>query len=413
LSGWCQRLAQLDRDDPLAAFRDRFVLPEGIVYLDGNSLGALPRATADAVAAVVRAQWGQDLITSWNRHDWIGLPGRVAAALAPLLGAGPHEVAVCDSISVNLFKLLAAALALRPHRHVILAERRNFPTDLYVAQGLQELMGGRVRLRLVDRADELTAALDADTAVLMLTHVDYRTGAVHDMAGLTAAAHAAGALALWDLAHSAGALPLDLRGCAADLAVGCGYKYLNGGPGAPAFLFVAERHLRAARQPIAGWMGHARPFDFVPGYEPARGVARFQAGTPPILSLAALEVGVRLMGEADMRQVRAKSMAMGEAFLALAAERLAGHGFTPACPAEARQRGSQVSLAHPQGYAIMQALIAQGVIGDFRAPDILRFGFAPLYNRYEDVRIAVEALRRVMASGSWADPAFQVRGKVT
>jgi kynureninase len=408
-----EALAMRDRADPLAAFRDRFDLPDGVVYLDGNSLGALPRATAGAVEAVVRAQWGRDLIASWNAHDWIGLPQRVAATLAPLLGAAAHEVAVCDTISVNLLKLLAAAAALRPERRVIVSERANFPTDLYVAQGLIGLLGERLALRLVERPDELPAALGADTAVLMLTHVDYRTGRVHDMARVTAAAHERGALALWDLAHSAGALPVDLRAARADLAVGCGYKYLNGGPGAPAFLFVAERHQAAARQPIAGWMGHARPFAFLPEYEPAPGIDRFLAGTPPILSLEALRVGVELMAEAGMAAVRAKSMALGDAFLELVDERLAGHGLTVACPREAELRGSQVSLAHEHGYAIVQALIARGVIGDFRAPDILRFGFAPLYNRHTDVWDAVDALAAVMAEGVWREPRFQQRARVT
>ncbi|MDX6748848.1 kynureninase [Geminicoccaceae bacterium 1502E] len=403
----------LDREDPLAPFRERFALPEGVVYLDGNSLGALPRITAAAVAGVVTEQWGGDLIRSWNSHDWIRLPQRVAAGIATIVGAAPHEVAVCDSTSVNLFKLLSAALELRPGRRVILSERGNFPTDLYVAQGLARLLKGRIELRLVDGPEEIAAALDDSVAVLMLTHVDYRTGRMHDMAGLTAAAHAAGALALWDLAHSAGAVPLDLAGCSADLAVGCGYKYLNGGPGAPAFLFVAERHQEVARQPLAGWMGHARPFAFDWHYEPAPGIDRFLAGTPPILSLAALAKGVALMAEADMAALRRKSLAMGELLIALFEERLAGHGFELASPREAERRGSQVSLAHEHGYPVMQALIARSVIGDFRAPDLLRFGFAPLYNRHMDVWRAVETLEAVMREESWKDPRFAERAAVT
>lgn len=403
----------LDRDDPLAPFRERFALPQGVVYLDGNSLGALPRATAAAVAGVVTEQWGRDLIRSWNSHDWIRLPQRVAAFIAGIVGAAPHEVAVCDSTSVNLFKLLSAALELRPGRRVILSERSNFPTDLYVAQGLARLLEGRIELRLVDAPEDLPAALDDSVAVLMLTHVDYRTGRMHDMAGLTAASHAAGALVLWDLAHSAGAVPLDLAGCGADLAVGCGYKYLNGGPGAPAFLFVAERHQEAARQPLAGWMGHARPFAFDWRYEPAPGIDRFLAGTPPILSLAALAEGVALVAEADMAALRRKSVAMGELFIALLDERLAGHGFELASPREAERRGSQVSLAHQHGYPVMQALIARSVIGDFRAPDLLRFGFAPLYNHHMDVWRAVETLEAVMREESWKDPRLAERAAVT
>ncbi len=406
-------LERLDRDDPLAAFRDRFVLPEGILYLDGNSLGALPRATEAAVARAVGDQWGRDLIQSWNLHDWIGLPQRIAAALAPIIGARPEEVAVCDSTSVDLFKLLATAVALRPGRRVLVSERRNFPTDLYVAQGLAALLGGGLELRLVDSDEEIEAALGPDVACLMLTEVDYRSGRLHDMVGLSDAAHAAGALALWDLAHSAGALPVDLRGSGADLAVGCGYKYLNGGPGAPAFLFVAERHQAAARQPIAGWMGHGRPFAFVPDYEPAAGIDRFLAGTPPILSMVALEVGVRLTAEADIGLVREKSRRMGDILTALVEERLAGFGFALASPRDGRRRGSQVALAHPQGYAITQALIARGVIGDFRDPDILRFGLTPLYGRYQDLLLAVEALEAIMKEGAWDDPRFRTRARVT
>ena len=407
-----EALEALDREDPLARFRSRFVLPEGVVYLDGNSLGPPPAATAGSVARVLGVEWGRDLITSWNTHDWIGLPQRVAAGIAGLIGARPHEVAVCDSVSVNLFKLLAAALALRPGRPIFLSERDNFPTDLYIAQGMSRLLGPPVELRLVETG-AIETALDDDVAVLMLTHVDYRSGRVHDMARLTQLAHRAGALALWDLAHSAGALPVDLAGCGADLAVGCGYKYLNGGPGAPAFLFVAEHHLHLVRQPIAGWMGHARPFAFDATYEPAAGIDRFLSGTPPILSLAALAEGVAVAAEAPMDQIRAKSMRLGELFIEMVEERLAGFGFRLASPRDGRSRGSQVSFGHPEGYAIMQALISRGVIGDFRAPDLPRFGFAPLYTRHLDVWLAVGELETVMRERLWDTPRFKARAKVT
>jgi kynureninase len=321
-------------------------------------------------------------------------------------------VVVADSISVNLFKLIAAALDLRPGRRVVVSERGNFPTDLYVAQGLRDLLGERIELRLVG-AGELEAALDHDAALLMLSHVDYRSGRMHDMAGLTAAAHEAGALALWDLAHSAGAVPMDLGAAAVDLAVGCGYKYLNGGPGAPAFLFVAERWQAQIRQPITGWFGHAAQFAFEGGYRPAAGITRFLAGTPPILSMKALEAAVDLFLEIDQQALRAKSVALTEAFIDLVGRRCAEWGLEVASPRDAGARGSQVSLRHLEGYPIMQALIARGVIGDFRAPDLLRFGFAPLYVGFVDVWDAVETLGAVMAERLWDQPAFRQRATVT
>jgi kynureninase len=402
----------LDAADPLAGWRERFALPDGVIYLDGNSLGPLPRATAGVLEDVVRRQWGRDLITSWNRHGWVDLPQRLGAKLARLLGAAAHEVVVADSTSVNLFKLVAAALGLRPGRRVVLSERGNFPTDLYVAQGLGDLLGERLELRLVS-SDEIEAALDDDTALLMLTHVDYRSGRMHDMARLTRAAHDAGALALWDLAHSAGAVPVDLRGAGADLAVGCGYKYLNGGPGAPAFLFVAERWHAEIRQPITGWFGHASPFAFDPAYRPAAGITRFLAGTPPILSMKALEVGIDMLLEADARDLRQKSVALTETFIRLVEERCGDFGLALASPRAAERRGAQVALRHDDGYPIVQALIGRGVIGDFRAPDLLRFGFAPLYVRFVDVWDAVDALLAVMSGRLWDHPAYQQRAAVT
>jgi kynureninase len=402
----------LDAADPLAAWRDRFVLPDGVIYLDGNSLGPLPKATAGVLDDVVRRQWGQDLITSWNRHGWVDLPQRLGAKIARLIGANPHEVIVADSISVNLFKLVAAALGLQRGRRVVLSERGNFPTDLYVAQGLGELLGERVELRL-EAGEELEATLDDDTALLMLSHVDYRTGRIHDMARLTRAAHEVGALALWDLAHSAGALPVELDAAGADLAVGCGYKYLNGGPGAPAFLFVAERWHAQIRQPITGWFGHAGPFAFDPAYRPAAGITRFLAGTPPVLSMKALEAGVDLLLDVDPRHLRQKSVALTEAFIRLIEKRCGRFGFGIASPPAGEQRGAQVALRHGDGYPIVQALIARGVIGDFRAPDLLRFGFAPLYVRYVDVWDAVDALVSVMSGRIWDHDAYKQRAAVT
>jgi kynureninase len=402
----------LDRDDPLAHHRGAFALPADKIYLDGNSLGPLPKATAARVAQVVAQEWGEGLITSWNKAGWIDLPRRVGAKIARLVGAAPDEVVVCDSTSVNLFKVLATALALRPGRSTILSDTGNFPSDLYIAEGLAALRAAGHRLKLVE-PEVIAAAIDDDTAVVMLTEIDYRTGRRHDMAAITAAAHARGALALWDLAHSAGALPVALNRCEADFAVGCGYKFLNGGPGAPAFLFVAARHHEGAAQPLQGWLGHAAPFAFETGYRAAGGIQRYVGGTPPVLSMAALECGVDTVLAADMAALRAKAMRLGDLFVTLVEQSCAGQGVVLACPRDAGLRGSQVSFRHPEGYAIVQALIARGVIGDFRAPDVMRFGIAPLYLGYADIWRAAEALRDVLATRAWDDPRWRTRAAVT
>ena len=407
-----EALAERDATDPLARFRDAFALPDGVIYLDGNSLGPLPKATVARLDEVARRQWGEDLIRSWNAHDWIGMPGRVGDKIARLIGAGEGEVAVADSTSVNLFKLLAAALRLRPGRRVIVTEAGNFPTDIYIAQGLVDLLGQGYELRCVEPED-IAGAIDGRAAVAMITHVEYRSGRMHDMAALTAAAHAQGALMLWDLSHSAGAVPLDLGGCGVDLAVGCGYKYLNGGPGAPAFLYVARRLHDDVQTPLWGWMGHAAPFAFDADYRPAAGIARTLCGTPPVLSLAALEAGVDLALEVDMGALREKSVALTHAFIALVEQECREVGFEVLSPRAAARRGSQVALRHADGYPIMQALIARGVIGDFRAPDVLRFGLAPLYLRHVDVWDAVASLRDIMQAGAWDDPQFRRRAAVT
>ena len=405
-------LEALDRDDALAGFRDLFVLPAGIGYFDGNSLGALPRATPGRVAAVLEQEWGQGLIRSWNDAGWTGLPERVGAKIGQLLGAQPGTVIAADSISVNVFKLLAAALALRPGRRPILTEAGSFPTDIYVAEGLAALLDAGHGLREVPAAD-IASSLGPDVAVLMLTHVNYRTGAMHDMVALTAAAHAAGALVLWDLAHSAGAVPVALAAAGADFAVGCGYKFLNGGPGAPAFLYVAPEHLAQARYGLTGWFGHADPFGFHPSYQPADGVARAMVGTPSVLAMAALEVGVDIALRAPMPAVREKSQRMAELLMALVVQQCGADALALASPADADQRGSQVAFRHPAAYAVMQALIARGVIGDFRPPDILRFGLTPLTLRYTDVWDAVAVLGDVLASQAWRDGRYQTRKGVT
>ncbi|MEO8135646.1 MAG: kynureninase [Betaproteobacteria bacterium] len=402
----------LDRADPLAGLRREFLLPPGVIYLDGNSLGALPRATPARVARVIEEEWGKDLITSWNRHGWMQYPHRLGDKIARLVGAKDGEIVVAETTSINLFKVLAVALKMRPGRRVIVSEAENFPTDLYMAEGLADLLGQGHELRLVD-AGELASALDESTAVLMLTHVNFRTGAMHDMAALTHAAHAAGALAVWDLAHSAGAVPVDLEGARADFAVGCGYKYLNGGPGAPAFVYAATRHHGAAVQPLYGWLGHASPFDFVSGYVPASGIRQYICSSPSIAAMAALEEGIDLMLKADPAVLRDKSLALTGAFIELVESRCAGHGVVLAAPRDPAQRGSQVSFAHAHAYAVMQALIARGVIGDFRAPDLLRFGFTPLYLRHVDVWDAVEILRDVLATRAWDAAQFHARNAVT
>ncbi|ANY21001.1 Kynureninase [Tsuneonella dongtanensis] len=404
--------AALDAADPLRCFRERFALPEGKMYLDGNSLGCLPRETPQKLANLVDREWGENLIGSWNDAGWVSAPERVGAKIARLVGAADGEVVACDSTSVNVFKALCAALSVNQGRSTILSERGNFPTDVYMMQGLETLTGGRVRSRLVD-PEEVIGAIDEDTAAILLTQVHYRTGRIRDMATTTAAAHAKGALAIWDLSHSAGAIPVDLNAARADFAVGCGYKFLNGGPGAPGYIFVAERHQADAIPALSGWFGHARPFDFEDRYEPAPGITRFLAGTPPILGLAALEVGVDLMLEADMAEVRAKSIAMGSLFTALMEPLCAAHGFALASPSDPNQRGSQVSYSHPNAYPIVQALIARGVVGDFRAPDVLRFGLTPLYTSFAEIASAVDILRAVMDEGAWDRSEFHERSAVT
>jgi kynureninase len=403
-----QQARALDAADVLAPYRERFVLPGGVIYLDGNSLGALPVASAKVISRVVSREWGEGLIRSWNSAGWFDMAQRIGAKIAALVGAAPHEVIACDSTSVNLFKLIAAALAMRPGRKVILSEPGNFPTDLYMIAGLEAQ--GLAERRLAER-EGLADAVDEDVALLMLTHVHYKTGALHDMAALTRAAHRAGALVLWDLSHSTGALPVDLAAVGADFAVGCGYKYLCGGPGAPAFAFVAERHHANLAQPLTGWFGHAAPFDFSDDYAPASGITRLQCGTPPVLGLAALEVGVDLIAEIGVARLYAKSRALSEFFLACLGE--LGVNLELVSPAASDQRGSQLSFRHPGAYAICQALIARGVIGDFRSPDVLRLGFAPAYLGFADIAEAARQLAAVLATGEWQADKFRLRAAVT
>ena len=429
----------LDAQDSLRALRHQFNLPEGVIYLDGNSLGALPKTTAARVAEAVTHEWGQGLIRSWNSAGWFDLPQRLGNKIAQLIGAAPGEVVATDSTSINLYKVLSAAMHIAaedaPTRKVLVSERSNFPTDLYIAEGLCRQRG--LRLVLVEPED-IAAALTADVAVLMLTHVNYRTGAMHDMKGVTAAAHNAGILTVWDLAHSAGAVPVDLNGARADFSVGCGYKYLNGGPGAPAFVWVNPKHADRFWQPLSGWWGHNAPFEFTPDYRPAPGITRYLCGTQPILSMVALECGLDTVlaaqpmgGTAALRQ---KSLALTDLFIELIETHCSSHGLGLATPRDHAQRGSQVCLTRQTGaYAIVQALIARGVIGDFRAgdsstlrqvqdgpcsgktgmPDILRFGFTSLYIRFEDVWNAVEHLKQVLETAEWEKSEFNQKNAVT
>src|SRR5471032_2044076 len=393
---------QRDAQDPLAALRAQFDLPAGVIYLDGNSLGARPTAALARAQDVIAREWGRDLIRSWNTAGWFDLPKRLGDRLAPLIGADAAEVVVTDTTSVNLFKALAAALQMQAGepataaRRVIVTERSNFPTDIYMAQGLSGWLERGYSVKLVDSVEELPAAIGADTAVVMLTHVNYRTGYQHDMRATSALVHAAGALVVWDLAHSAGAVPVDLNADGADLAVGCTYKYLNGGPGSPAFIWVPRKHQARFRQPLSGWWGHAAPFAMEPGFAPADGIGRALCGTQPIVSLALVECGLDIFAQTTMEAIRRKSLALTDLFISLVEQRCAGHPLGLITPRKQERRGSQVSFTHPHGYAVMQALIARGVIGDYREPAIMRFGFTPLYTSFTDVWDAVEILRDIL-----------------
>jgi kynureninase len=400
---------RVDASDPLAFARERFRIPEGLIYLDGNSLGALPVATQGRVEDLILDQWGEDLIASWNKHGWIDAPMRVAAKLAPIVGAQADELLVADSTSICLFKLMAAAVRARPDRRSILVQQGNFPTDTYVAEGLAEMLG--LQLQSADPA-HIAAAINADTAAVLLSHVDYRSGARVEMTAVNDSARTAGALVVWDLCHSAGAIDVELNGTGCELAVGCGYKYLNGGPGAPAFLYVAKHLQDELQPPLQGWMGHAEPFAFEESYRPTGGIARFLTGTPSIIALAALNAGLDTYSGISMADVEAKSRALLGLFIDEVQARC-GDEVRLFGPRNLSERGSHVCFAHPEGYAVMQALIARGIVGDFRAPDLMRFGFTPLYTRFEDALRAADALADILDTREWDQPRFRERRKVT
>lgn len=402
-----QDCLDMDRRDALAPLARRFAIPDGVIYLDGNSLGAMPIQAQQRVQQVTANEWGRQLIRSWNTAGWFELPRRLGDKLAPLIGAQSGEVVITDSTSVNLFKALAAALRMqaddpdRKDRRVIVTERSNFPTDVYIVQGLAGWLNRGYEVRLVDEADDIEAAIDDSTAVVMLTHVNYRTGRLLDMAALSARAHAQGALIIWDLAHSAGAVPVDLAACNADFAVGCTYKYLNGGPGAPAFIWVPHRHQANFSQPLTGWWGHAAPFAMQPDFKPSGSISAALCGTQPIVSLSLVECGLDIFASTDMASLRTKSLAMTDLFIGLVEQRCATHPVSLVTPRAHSQRGSQVSFRHPHAYAVVQALIERGVIGDYREPEIMRFGFTPLYLRFADVWDAVDALADILDNGTY------------
>jgi len=404
---------ELDANDILAAKRQEFDIPEGVIYLDGNSLGALPKAAKIKAIDVIEKQWGRDLISSWNSHNWIDLPTQVGEKIAKIVGAAKGQTVSCDSISVNLFKLLSAALKINSKRNVILTENGNFPTDIYMAQGLQSLLGEtKCKLKCVE-TEQIESTLDDSVAVLMLTQVDFRSGSIHDMKKLTALAQSKGILTIWDLAHSAGAIPVELDNCKVDFAVGCGYKYFNGGPGAPAFIYVAKRHHKQFQQPLFGWMGHKKAFDFSTFYEPSDGIEQCLTGTPPILSLSTLNAALDVFDDINMHEVREKSIRLGEYFLTLMEDSGLNGKFILRSPLTAVERASQLAFSHPQAFAICQALIDKGVICDFRAPDILRVGFTPLYTRFKDLFDCVSILSEIMQNKDYESPKYQIPTKVT
>ena len=408
-----QELQQLDRDDPLRNYRSLFHLPEGVIYLDGNSLGPAPKDVFKKMEKVLHQEWAEDLIRSWNNAGWWELTDRLGSMVAKLIGADDDEVVVCDTTSVNLHKVLHAALSLKPGRNKVIAEADCFPSDLYVLEGVKSLHPDLEILLEGRDGSSIPEMLDEQVAAVLINHVDYRSGIIRDMENLTRQVQEFGGLAVWDLSHSAGIFPVQLNRCRVDFAVGCTYKYLNGGPGAPAYLYAASRHHAACNQPLSGWFGHARPFDFERHFDPDSGIRRFVCGTQPILSLRALQAGLEIYQDVSLQQVREKSMALTDLFIKLLKNECAAWELEIISPEDASQRGSQVAVSHPEGYAVMQALISRGVIGDFRAPNLMRFGFAPLFLSYQDIHDAVKQLKQILEAEEWNQEAFLQKSKVT
>ncbi|MCO6504795.1 MAG: kynureninase [Snodgrassella sp.] len=412
-----EQCQQWDAEDKLADLKSQFDLPEGVIYLDGNSLGAKPKQALACAQDVINQQWGTDLINSWNKAGWWDLPVRLGNKIGKLVGARENETVVTDTTSMNLFKVLAAAIGIQqqqdPQRKVIIAERDSFPTDLYMIQGFMALINQGYQLKLIDHPHALPEYINEQTAVIVLSHINYRTGYLHDMAAINQQAHAHGALLIWDLCHSIGAVPIDLNGSNSDFAIGCTYKYLNGGPGAPAMLWVHSQYQTAFNQPLSGWWGHAKPFDMAVNYTPANNVRRFLCGTQPIVSMSLVECGVNIFLQTDMQAVRQKSLQLTDLLIKLIEQECGGFGLTLITPREHSHRGSHISVRHCHGYEIVQALIAHGVIGDYREPEVIRLGITPLYLSFTDIWQAVQCLKQVLETKQWAQPQFQTRRQVT
>ena len=404
----------LDKIDPLAKIRDEFSLPQNLIYFDGNSLGPLPKCTIHTLETMIQKEWGNGLIGSWNKENWINMPRELGNKIAPLVGAKLGEVIVVDSTSVNLFKVLTSALLLNKNRRVIVSEAENFPSDLYILEGVNKMFGESYERHLIEEGDyEIDKYIDTSTAVVMLSHVNYKTGLISDIKRITSIAHEKGALVIWDLSHSVGVMPLYLHDCGVDFAVGCTYKHLNGGPGAPGFLYVHKSLIEKVSQPLTGWMGHIQPFEFVVNYQPANDICKYICGTPPIIAYKAIESGLTVFEQVSMNVVREKSIKLSEMFIQLMQQECIKFGFELFSPRNAEQRGSQVSFTHGNGFSIMQTLISHSVVGDFRQPNILRFGFSPLYMRFKDVWDAVICLREIMQTKEWQSEQFNKRGYVT
>ena len=410
----CEDFTSLDKIDPLAKVRDEFSLPQNLIYFDGNSLGPLPKCTIHTLETMIQKEWGNGLIGSWNKENWINMPRELGNKIAPLVGAKLGEVIVVDSTSVNLFKVLTSALLLNKNRRVIVSEAENFPSDLYILEGVNKMFGESYERHLIEEGDyEIDKYIDTSTAVVMLSHVNYKTGRISDIKRITSIAHEKGALVIWDLSHSVGVMPLYLHDCGVDFAVGCTYKHLNGGPGAPGFLYVHKSLIEKVSQPLTGWMGHIQPFEFVVNYQPANDICKYICGTPPIIAYKAIESGLTVFEQVSMNVVREKSIKLSEMFIQLMQQECIKFGFELFSPRNAEQRGSQVSFTHGNGFSIMQTLISHSVVGDFRQPNILRFGFSPLYMRFKDLWDAVICLREIMQTKEWQSEQFNKRGYVT
>ncbi len=405
---------KLDTLDPIKKVREEFALPKDVIYFDGNSLGPLPKNTIKSLDSVIQREWGNGLIRSWNDENWINLPRNLGNQIAPLIGAKEGEVIVVDSTSVNLFKVLSSALMLNGNRKIIVSEAVNFPSDLYILEGVNNMFGESYERCLIDEGDdEIEKYIDSSTAVVVLSHINYKTGRITDLNKITTFAHEKGALVVWDISHSVGVLPMNLHDLGVDFAVGCTYKHLNGGPGAPGFLFVHSSLIEKVSQPLTGWLGHIKPFDFEVEYQPANDINKFICGTPPIIAYKAIESGLEIFKDLSIIEIREKSIKLSEMFIQLMQQECTEFGFMLFSPKNSEQRGSQISFLHENAYFIIQALISHGIIGDYREPNVMRFGISPLYMRFEDVWNAITCLREIMQTGEWQSEKFKNKNYVT